>query len=244
MKKQKIEFYSTIPGVADVYPITPAKEFSPRWMKACKADYIKNKSFKRPSHLQQCPGIFDLFKHGFIIPLWHDSLIRTERDKEGFAYVHPSEVLSDMREGDPVASHSHSITKWLPKRPQSIAPIMKFNTPWHVIAPKGVKFLMTAVAYTDTYEFEACTGILDPSVSTELNVQGYWNKHNGETMLRAGQPLAHLIPLTENEYDYEVRDANEHDLAWSKKRTYFHIHSFNLNKGLFKDMYHKHFRRT
>ena len=29
---------------------------------------------------------------------------------------------------------------------------MKFNTPWNVIAPKGMKFLMTAVAYTDTYE--------------------------------------------------------------------------------------------
>jgi hypothetical protein len=121
---------------------------------------------------------------------------------------------------------------------------MKFNTPWNVIAPKGMKFLMTAVAYTDTYEFEASTGILDPSYSTELNVQGYWNVKRGEKQLKAGHALAHLIPLTEESYDYEVRDATEHDLKWFEKRTYFQIHGFKVNKALLKNMYNKHFRRN
>jgi len=242
-KQQKIEFFSKVPGLADINPIVPARNFKPNWFKACKEDYIKNKNFDRPSHLQQCPGIFDLYKTGFIVPLWHDTVIRTEGEDKGFAYVHPSETLAELREGDPLGTHSYEITKWLPKRPYSIAPIMKFNTPWNVIAPKGVKFLMTAVAYSDTYEFEACTGILDPSISTEINVQGYWNIKHGETMLKAGKPLAHIIPLTEKEYEYEVRDANDHDKKWMEKRIYTNVFSFHHNKRIIKNMYNKHFGR-
>ena len=93
------------------------------------------------------------------------------------------------------------------------------------------------------YDPEAATGILDPSISTELNVQGYWNKKRGEVQLKAGHALAHLIPLTEETYDYEVRDATENDLEWAKKRLYYQIHGFKVNKALIKQMYNKHFRR-
>lgn len=242
-KQDKIEFFSTIPGLADTFPIIPAKEWRPKWVASCKEDFSKHKSYTRPSHLYQCPGIFDLFKTGYIIPLWHDTVIKTRLDEEAFAYVHPSEMLAKLREGDPVGTHPYELQKWLPRRPWSIAPIMKFNTPWNVIAPKGVKFLMTAMSYTDTHEFEACQGILDPSVSTELNVQGYWNIKEGEVRLNAGMPLAHLIPITEKQYDYEVRDANSNDLAWLQKREYFTVFGFNLNKSTIKNVYNKHFRR-
>jgi len=244
MKQDKIEFFSTIPGVADAHPIRLAREHSPRWMQTCRDDYVRTKNLTRPSHLYQCPGIFDLFKYGYLVPLWHDTLIKTDRSQEGFAYVHPSEVLATMKEGDPLGTHPYSITKFLPKRPQSIAPVMKFNTPWNVIAPKGVKFLMTAVAYTDTYEFEACTGILDPAISTEINVQGYWNVPQGEIHLKAGHALAHLIPLTEHQYDFVVRDATDHDREWLEKRLYYNIHTFKINRNIIKDFYNKHFGKT
>ena len=52
-----------------------------------------------------------------------------------------------------------------------------------------------------------------------------------------------LIPLTEENYDYEVRDATSHDLEWFEKRTYYQIHGFKVNKALLKNMYNKHFRR-
>ena len=128
-KKPKIEFFSKVPGIADTYPIIPASKFSPRWMKACKEDYIRTKNYRVPSHLQQCPGIFDLYKHGFIIPLWHDTVIKTQGENEAFGYVHPSEILSDMLEGEPVGTHPYNITKFLPKRPQSIARVLDAEQP-------------------------------------------------------------------------------------------------------------------
>ena len=58
---------------------------------------------------------------------------------------------------------------------------------------------MLPVAYSDNVDFEACIGILDPSVSTEINVQLYWNRFGDISKVKAGTPLCHLIPLTEQE---------------------------------------------
>ena len=54
------------------------------------------------------------------------------------------------------------IAKNIPKRPWSWPDIVKINTPWHVMAPKDVKFLIIPLPYTPFFDFEACLGILDP----------------------------------------------------------------------------------
>ena len=242
-KKDKIEFFSKIAGVAEAFPIIPAKDFRPKWMSRCKQHYVDNKDRNLPSHLYQCPGIFDLYNYGFILPLWHDVIIKTEAGHQGFQYINPSETLSKLLEGDPVASQPPDISKWLPKRPHSIEAIVKFNTPWHVVAPKGVKFLITPVAYSDSYEFESSIGVLDPSINTELNIQGYWNIPNGERKLTAGTPIAHIIPLTEEKYDHIIRDMTEEDWKFFRKKLFWGTHSFKHNKALIKSMYKKHFGR-
>ena len=241
-RKEKIQFFSKIDGVAEAYPIIPAKDFRPKWMSRCKQHYIDNKDRNLPSHLYQCPGIFDLYNYGFILPLWHDVIIKTTAGQPGFQYVNPSQTLAKLLEGDPVTSQPPEISKWLPKRPHSIEAIVKFNTPWHVIAPKGVKFLITPIAYSDSYEFESSIGVLDPAINTELNIQGYWNIPNGERKLTAGTPIAHIIPLTETKYDYIIREMNENDFRFFRKRLFWGTHSFKHNKSLMKEMYRKHFQ--
>ena len=242
-KQEKIEFFSKIDGVADAYPIIPANKFRPKWMSRCKQNYIDNKDRNLPSHLYQCPGIFDLYNYGFILPLWHDVIIKTQGGQPGFQYVNPSETLSKLLEGDPVASQPPDISRWLPKRPHSIEAIVKFNTPWHVVTPKNVKLLITPIAYPDTFEFESSIGVLDPAINTELNIQGFWNVPNGERKLSAGTPIAHIIPLTEQKYDHIIREMTQEDWKFFKKRLFWGTHSFKHKKSLMKDMYKKHFRR-
>jgi len=242
-KKDKIEFFSKIDGVAEAYPIIPAKDFRPKWMSRCKQNYVDTKDRNLPSHLYQCPGIFDLYNHGFILPLWHDVIIKTQANQEGFQYITPSETLSRLYEGDTVTSQPPDVTKWIPKRPHSIEAIVKLNTPWHIVTPKNVKLLITPVAYSDRYEFESTIGVLDPAINTELNIQGYWNIPNGERKLTAGTPIAHIIPLTEEKYEHVIRDMTEADWRFFKKRIFWKTHSFNHNNSLLKRMYKKHFRR-
>tara|TARA_B100000925_G_scaffold11957_2_gene8403 strand:- start:1015 stop:1746 length:732 start_codon:yes stop_codon:yes gene_type:complete len=241
--KNKIEFFSKVTGVAEAFPIIQSKDFHTKWMKTCMADYKTKKNTLQPSHIQMCPGIFELYKYGFMVPLWHDTVIKAFSDREDFDYVIPSQYLNELRGGDAVGTHPYEVTKFLPKRHYSKHAVVKMNSPWHIVAPPGVKFLVLPIPYPDTYELEHTMGILDPAVSTELNFQFYLNINQGEIMLKAGTPMMYLVPITEHDYSYEVRDMNDHDKAWLEKREYFMIFGFKFNKQKLKETFTKHFYR-
>ena len=79
--------------------------------------------------------------------------------------------------------------------------------------------------------------------SSELNIQMYWNKMSGKRIVKAGTPLAQLIPLTEKEYSFEVRDKNENDTKWLKKRKYLNAYSFIFNRNKAKEAYHRQYHK-
>lgn len=243
---KKIEFFSTVDGLADACPIIKASEYRPAWMSLAREEYIKMKKQRndRFSHVYQCPGIFDLYNHGFIVTLWHDVIIKTNGDDKGFAWIIPASDLTELNEKKTlITTHDNSIGKFIPVRPGSIPQVVKFNTPWHVVAPKGVKFLMMPIAYPDSFEFESTVGILDPGISSELNIQVNWNIKYGERTLKAGTPLAHLIPLSEESFDMECRTATELDLRWLKRRNFLNNFTFKPKRNMIKDFYYKHFSK-
>lgn len=239
---KKIEFFSVIPGVVETNPVYEASKYSAKWMSRVRDDYLAvAKQNPRFDHLYKCPGIFDMFKHGYIIPAWHDVVIKTDGE-DGFQAQLPSRdfqaVIGDMM---PVSKHGDNITKYIPYKPNALKTIVKFNTPWNVVAPKGVKFLMLPIPYPDTFEFEATTGVLDPGISSEINVQVFWNIKNGTHTVKAGTPLAFLVPLSEQTFKLVCRDATEWDRLWLKKKDFASNFTFSLKRNIIKDIYHKHF---
>ena len=237
---KKIEFFSSVPGVAETFPIVPARQVLPGWIHQARADYIKQKD-KREMHIFKCPGIFEMFSTGYIIPAWHDFEI--ECNEVGFRVTMPDGSLNTLLGKETLQSqHSDGVAKFLPKRPWSVASILKINTPWHVMAPPGVKFIMIPIPYTDDLRFESCTGILDPGISSELNVQGYWNEKSGKHLVKAGTPLAQLIPLTEKTYDFVVRDKSARDELWMTKRKYLNFFGFIFNRPKIKEAYERHIK--
>lgn len=239
----KIEFFSTVDGLAEACPIIPASEYRAAWMKRAQSDYkdkIK-KSEGRLNHIYQCPGIFDLAKTGFIVPMWHDVAIEPHEGGD-FKYTIPSSDLIDLSFGKEIISRQTTgVETLMPVRPWTFGPLLKINMPWHVIAPKGVKMLMIPFPYPDSFEIESSIGMLDPSVSSEINVQAYCNVQRGRFVLKAGTPLAQLIPLTEKNYELVVRNATEKDLKWERKRKFLMNYTFTLKRNLIKDIYYKYF---
>jgi len=240
-----IEFFSTVDGLADACPIIPAKDYTAKWMAAARQDYIEELKMQtgKWSHIYQCPGIFDLFNHGYIIPMWHDVSIKTNGNATGFSYLMPTDSLEKIIPSNPVGKHIDGLDKFIPSRPWSLNNVIKLNTPWNVIAPKGIKFLLIPISYPDSFEFEAAPGILDPGYSSEINLQIHWNILNGEYVLKAGTPMAHLIPLSEENFNMVCRTMNEHDKKWIHKRTFFNHFTFKLKRNLIKEVYYKHFRK-
>lgn len=233
---KKIEFFSTVPGVVEAFPIVESKYCLPEWISYAKADY--NKREKSELHIMRCPGIVELLATGYVIKAWHDfSLTCTE---DNITVNMPNRSIHDLLGKSTIQiQHHNSIAKFFPKRPWSQKDILKINTPWQVFAPKGVKFLMVPMPYSEQMLFESCVGVLDPAVSTELNLQGYWNSSVGTQTIKAGTPLVQLIPLTDKHYDFIIRDMTPEDERWVKISSYINMLGFTFSKGKMREVYNK-----
>ena len=75
-----VKFVSSVPGVADMFPIRPMSSYKPNWTKKAMEDYKKNyKPNDKGSHIALCPGIFDLFKFGWYVSAWYDVHIKHKK---------------------------------------------------------------------------------------------------------------------------------------------------------------------
>ena len=241
-----IEFFNIVQGVADIYPVIKSSEYRPSWVSACKKDYDEKKANMDGDkffHTYRCPGIFDLMTYGYILTCPWDVTIETNGDGEDFRWRVPSPELSNLLGDEPIQGHmSTAIAKTLPVKEGRLRSVIKFTTGWHIIAPKGVKFLIIPLPYPDTFEFESATGVLDPSISTELNAQVYWNVTNGRHTVKAGTPLCQFIPLTDEKFKIETRNATSEDYKWVEKRRYFLNMHFTTRRNVFKELYRKIFK--
>lgn len=244
---REIVFFSTMNGVADAFPIVPAKNVSFNWVEKSRNDYKKeleqNKGTRFP-HLYRCPGIFEIASLGYIMPMPWDVSIQTKGDGKHFSWSFPSEDLQTMFQPPLLTGHfADQTAKFLPIKPNSLESIIKLNTPWHCIVPDGVKFLMLPIPYPDSYDFENVSGVLDTSISSEINFQLRWNILNGMRTIKAGTPMAQLIPLTTEKFKLTVRNATDHDLEWIKKRNYFNNCSMAINRPMIQKMYRQFFEK-
>ena len=246
-----IEFFSTIPGVAEAFPIIEAKHYKPDWTKSVIKDLAEKKSkfgkefhydSGRFTHLAYCPGIFDLFKTGYIVPMWYDVNVKTETNKPGFSWEIPDKHFGTLSDLKFIDTHNERISSLIPKRKGTINNIVKISTPWNVIVPRGLKLLCLPISYPDHYDYESTTGLLDPSQSSEINIQMNWNVENGTRLLKAGTPLMHIIPLSEKSFNLETRTATEKDLRWTKMQKYIKTFSFGPTRQLASKIYKRYFK--
>ena len=248
-RKNKIEFFHNEPSIIDNFPIIECKNLKLNWVKRAREDFqnrVKEDEINIPgfAHLSRCPGIFDLFKYGYVISLHKDVIVEI-KDK-GFECMFAAGGLEEKDEKFGIIGFNLQISNLMLKPPWAADFIIKITSGWNVIAPKGVKFIMLPIAYPDTFNFTVTIGILDPAVSTEVNFPIIWNEPKKcETIIKAGTPLGHLIPLSEKKYEMVQRIMNQRDRDWVEK---FHSatrasfwHTTMRNRVI--NMYKKYWKR-
>ena len=244
-KNIEIKFVSRVKGISDLFPVIKASEYKRKWVDKVKKDYKQN--HKEHQHLMRCPGIFSLLNEGYIFTTWHDVIIKTKKGEQGFSWEIP--MRKDDKEiffvPEIIEAQTEDITKWFPKKKEQTDTIVKLNSPINVIAPKGIRLLISPIPYPEQFDFECVPGILNPLDSTEINIQLKWFKEDGEVLIKAGTPIAHLIPLYNTDKKIEIvnRDANKKELAFINKITKLQILTFNLHKyrQKIKNMYKEYF---
>lgn len=242
---EKIIFFNYIDGVAQTYPIIESKNQKFNWVKSARDSYVeslKKAEGERFDHIYQCPGIFEIMEKGYIVPMPWDVMVETNGDRYGFKWTLPSKELSELNTTPLIHGHmADGLAATLPKDPSALESIVKFNTSWHVVAPRGIKLLVLPIPYPDDFSFEMVPGILDPGYSTEINFQLKWKILNGKHIVKAGTPMCQIIPLTGKKLDLEVRTANDNDRRWLKVKKFLFGHNFTPKRNLWKEKYLKHF---
>ena len=73
----------------------------------------------------------------------------------------------------------------------------------------------------------------------------FWNGTDKETVIRAGTPLGHLIPLSEKKYQMVQRNMNQRDHDWVEK--FYSAYSSTFWRHTMRrkvvDMYNKYWKR-
>jgi hypothetical protein len=243
---KKIEFFSTIDGMTDLSPIIEAKDYRPAWVAKCREDYVDFKERTeglRGVHAYRCPAMFEIMQEGFLLTAPWDIIIETEPGKMwDFKWTVPDAELANLMDVPLVVSHKEA-AQHIPVPKGALNTIVKIATPWHVVVPDNLKLLVLPLSYDDNVEYYSVPGLFDPGHSSEINVQLRWFNNNGRITIKTGTPLAHVIPLSEHKFELVVRDANERDKLWLKKRKLFHNYSFAPIRNKIKELYIKHWKK-
>ena len=210
-KKTVVEFYSVNEVLTFCYPIEPISTVKSLWVNKMikeRAKKARNGEDVPARITGVCSGIQEIMDTGFVVRAPNDFKIITNGDGFTFRWETPSNTNPPIK-----FFASYMFGDYAPMPPQTLKTLIKINLPWRVKMLKGWRLLVLPINYGEQQPFTAAIGILDTSVSGELNAILYWHTLNEEVLVKAGTPLYQIIPIKDNEYfDYVVRSPTDQEL--------------------------------
>ena len=204
----KVRFYCLEPGVADIFPITRSASIKRKWMSDDTQEFVSSVN---------CPGVNKIVSSGWVMLAPADFIISTTGDGVHLEWLEPfrfSKVTPGMDAY--ISSHSREQTEIFLDDDKTLKTVVKVETPWRVEGDDDVLLLQLPVQYNNEDRFQAASGILDLRYAHLMNVQLFWKKLEGKTLVRAGTPLCQYIPisrkaLSTSYYDVTINLATEQD---------------------------------
>ena len=220
-KEPKVTFETNVIGVDRLMPIIKAKDYKHQWVQKALREFTEvrkqpNYGMEKLLHTARCPGIFKLQRQGWILRTWQDITIETNGDGENFLWTTPINQR-DLNGEDYVGSHPKSqmhdyMSHW-PK--DTLSTVLKINTSWRCVVPKGYYLMEMPVAHADEDRFTTLPGFFSREQGpATMNVQLLWHVMNGKTLIKAGTPIAQyiLVPQEQVEMECTGPESNVHQV--------------------------------
>lgn len=174
------------------YPIAHAKNFYPEWLKKTSSSYqsvTKNYLNVEMSTIKRCPGLLDTYKSGFIIPMWSDLIF--ESTTNGFSYQ-----FADNKS----FIESHAKEQWQTFADPLLFNHIKMRTPWLIKSNKNIdcNFAYPFWNHSLHTDYFFPSAIINYKYQRSTNINMFIHAQSKFT-LNAGQPIVHVMPLTEKE---------------------------------------------
>jgi hypothetical protein len=199
---------------------------------------IHRQKQKQITSVGKCPAVNSMMHSGFIIYAPADFSVYAQNTDHLDTYhdgtFPPMDCLVNSRPY--IECHGVDQTKWLKDstKDSSNDIIIKVCTMWSVLCDDDIAFMQMKVPFSKESRFSAVTGILDPVLSPEINIQLWWHVNDGsEVTIKAGTPLAMYLPISKKMFDYdaEIGTASEDDVKMSQEYAYLLGSQFSENRS-------------
>ena len=204
-KKITLDCYTYYSHAHEFFKIESARTFIPSWWKNLPTSYKDERSLADHPTMKTCLGFNNNFRHGFIMPLWTDtffSLAQTGPRQWGVA---------GQNADSSTEIESHSPKQWGDFIDSDAYMHVKIKSPWLFICNEEIDWTWTQPSWnTSAYdEYLVLPGITDFKYQSSTNINiisRRFNRNNQPNVVKieAGQPLVHIVPITEREV--EVRN--------------------------------------
>lgn len=213
-------------------PVVPSHKTYPEWWLNIPNGHVRNFDYSkvhsgmsqdeitsmvlRDNNIKNCYGFLEFYKKGAVVESWSDLAIKV--GPAGYKYI-------NSNGNAPVEHPSSQYGKGFKNFHH-----IKLDNPWLFKEKTGTKFLLVGATWAlDNYSFVIPPGILDFTLTSIAHVNMFLPKRSEEFILSIGQPLIHLIPLSEKKLKiknhlvteqehFKIRDqvATSH-FGWRKK---------------------------
>lgn len=221
-----VDCFTTNSSVNDLFPIQKASKFYPQWWKDLP------KTFELPNNwgltiphatMKGCIGFTNTYNNGFMIPLWADLLVQT--DPTNWLYQFSTAHKVDSHDKEQIGSDLYHH--------------LKLISPWTLKEKSGVKFMWTSAFYNQLAELSAyhiLPGIMDFKYNHGTNVNMFFPKVDNKILFKAGTPLAHIIPMSENKVEIKTHVVTEAEMEKIEPASYVStfINKYDINKKILK----------
>jgi hypothetical protein len=194
-KPLNVYFYTTRQEVFDFSKPEKTGKFLPEWFKNFPpisfSDNLTSDLYS-PLTIKTCPGFQNLYRSGFMFKLWSDVNIQINpdgsfryqfMDKTSVIKNHPKEQLGNC---DFKRSYAH----------------LKFMNPWYISTDKHVNLMFTPPVWNEFGygDIVVAPGAYSPNgIPLDANINLFFKTKEAPVIheLQFGQPLVHVVPLTE-----------------------------------------------
>ena len=229
--EKDLEFVDTHRTVYQHHPVRRAKDVKPLTFDIQKKKYGKHM-------LPHCPGMIDYAEVGYIVPAWIDMHILA--NKAGVVHYIGSASrgprgFSQGREMDPrPVEGTFELQDGIP------AVALNFGSPWGVFASKNISALVMPAYYHSNVldDLHVIPGVVDYKKFHTLNFI-CMPKRKCEVHIKAGDPLLHVIPIWNKEFNagygpgtQEQLDAFSNEIAGDDKQYYRKYYMFKKSYNI------------
>lgn len=220
-KQITVDCFTASKTAYNLYPIKPAIKFIPDWWRSMPNKHI-TKEFNPAlagvevpiPTLKNCPGVIDLYKKGFIVPLWADLVVKNTPDKVLVDFVDNSGLPTEhpRYQYDPAfQDYNH----------------FKINSPWCVVERTGVEWIELPCTWNLLplkATFHVLHGVLKFNIQHDTNINIFVAKANNDLVhLKGGVPVAHWVPLSDRNIKLKLHQLGEQEFydrfKFSRSRT-------------------------